>query len=163
MGKSKGVIGTIITLLLIIPIAFGIYYGGQYLLGDLSSSDNSNDVLNQVDIYVNGTKVQEHEYTFLLPSVGDSVLVDFKKEASVEFYDKKIIFTPNYDASQYLSITDNFDTGQFVQTKVTLLGKTNSAQVIFSDESYSFNFTLKIICEYTQVTTINVPDITFWN
>lgn len=167
MSKNNSGWETILMLLLIIPIAFGIFYGTQYLLGNPSSSDSSSEDSDKgstfIDVYVNGLKVESKEYTYTLPQVGDSVLVDFKKKSNIEYYEGKIIFTPNFDANQYLQIIDNFDTGQFVQTKITLLGFTNDARVVFSDENYSFNFILNIKAEFKPITSITIPGTSIWS
>lgn len=157
--KPSSILGTVLSLLLIIPAAYGIYYGIKYITPKV---DPETENKLGVDIYVDGNIVTDITHTQILENVGNSVNVEFKQPGSADYYENNIIVTPNQEAQESLAITDAFDSEQFVNTKIVILEKTYNARILFSDSNYSWSFSLKLTSELTLVTNIEVPDIIFY-
>lgn len=157
--KPSSILGTVLSLLLIIPAAYGIYYGIKYISPKV---DPETENKLGVDIYVDGNIVTDLAHTHILENVGDSVNVEFKQPDSENYYDSNVIVTPNQEAQESLAITDAFDTEQFVNTKIVVIEKTYNARILFSDSNYSWSFALKLTSELTLSTDIEMPDIIFY-
>lgn len=162
-GQGNNFLGTLLMLLLIIPITYGIYFGSKFIIGDGTDINTSQGTdLKQVDVYVAGAKIMGNEHTHLISEIGKSVNIEFKEKGQSDYLNSKITYMPNQAAIEALEIKDTFGSDEFTNTKITLLQITNNAKVIFMDAADTFSFILNIKYEYTSAAEIIVPDITFY-
>lgn len=120
--KSDG-LTTILLLFLLIPVSYGIYRGGKYLV-DQTSSENNEIELNTVDIVIDGKLIKKKEAThtfnalnevikvyFYKPnttvSLEDVIYIDFFEHEDDFTFEEKIIYYPNETSQTYFEITIN--------------------------------------------------------
>lgn len=169
MGKNnKGIIGTLLMLLLLIPLSYGVYYGVNYLLKDTETSDTTQEQIEGLAIFIAGEKIavinskDVYEYTYFLPNIGDEVDVDFMKNGTDQYHENNVKYNLNDDAKQSLEIKDAFQTNTFHKTRIRLKQVTNTARITFTDDKDTFYFRLFIISEIVIAENITFTDVIFY-
>lgn len=169
--KSKSSLGSLLMLLLIIPLSLGIYYTFNYLLDDIQTSDSEPPAITDkgVSVYIDSKKIKDipehalYEHTLLIPDIGDTATIDFKHIDTEIDYNKKIIYSMNDEAENKLKITKQYsESGTYFTHTVRLQDFTTSARITFTDENYSFYLRLTITAEIIEAETIIISDITFY-
>lgn len=166
MRKTKSnSLGTIVLLLLLIPALIGIYKGANYLIEDTSTSETSQNGQNRlevVDIYVNQTLVQYTEFTYLHEDLGTQIEVNFKMPGTQEKYDKKINYIRSVNAKKVMTNIILLQTPQQVKLVFKVSEKIRDFNILFTDESTSFFFNLILDFKFDNVSSIEIPNITFY-
>lgn len=162
MGKkNKGITGKLIMLLLIVPLSFGIYYAGNYIV-DKDDTETSEKIDGKFEINVDGIKITNNNYRHHLANVGDSLIIEFKDTETNELVNEKIKVSTTADADKALVIKDMFGSEQFAAIKISLKEHTKNAKVSFYNATINLYFTLWIYSNIINAETIELPSITFY-
>lgn len=159
--NNKGITGKLIMLLLIVPLSFGIYYAGNYIV-DKGDTETSEKIDGKFEIYVDGIKITNNNYRHHLANVGDSLIIEFKDTQTNELVNEKIKVSTTAHSENTLIIKDMFGSDQFTTVKITLKEHTKNSKVVFYNSKINLYFTLLIYSDIVYVESIEIPPVIFY-